>query len=185
MGRLQSAHQAHSFVSIIRIWHRSENFVSLSSEASAFFPISDRPLCCSTMMRTPSSSDMAQEFFVPGSSIVTDFKRKSDVMIAEQGMESNETKDSMCRLVAAAIDSEIGTLTVDRKDALLHGQFADINIARIVVDKDTGDVVIKICGSSRQMQCASRPIGILTFLSNSEERQRNTNKKHTKKMLST
>ena len=49
----------------------------------------------------------------------------------------------MCRRVAAAIDSEIGTLTVDRKDALLHGQFADINIARIVVDKDTVDVVKK------------------------------------------
>ena len=98
-------------------------------------------------------------------------------MIAEQGMESNETKDSMCRLVAAAIDSELGTLTVDREDALLHGPFADINLARIVVDKDTGDVVITICGSSRQMQCASRPIGILTFLSNSEERQRYTNKK--------
>ena len=47
----------------------------------------------------------------------------------------------MCRRVAAAIDSEIGTLTVDRKDALLHGQFADINLARIVVDKDTVDVV--------------------------------------------
>ena len=94
-------------------------------------------------MRTPSFSETAQEFCVPGSSIVTDFKRKADVMIAEQGMESNETKDSMCRLVAAAIDSELGTLTVDRKDALLHGQFADINIARIVVDKDTVDVVKK------------------------------------------
>ena len=64
-------------------------------------------------------------------------------MIAEQGMESNETKDSMCRLVAAAIDSELGTLTVDRKDALLHGQFADIDLARIVVDKNTVDVVEK------------------------------------------
>ena len=49
----------------------------------------------------------------------------------------------MCRRVAAAIDSEIGTLTVDRKDALLHGQFADINLARSVVDKDTIDVVKK------------------------------------------
>ena len=145
MGRLQSAHHAHSFVSII-LRHRSENLVSLSSKASAFFSISDLPLCCSTMLRTPSSSDMEQECCVPGSSIVTDFKRKADVMIAEQSVESNKTKDSMCRRVAAAIDSidsELGTLTVDRKDALLHGQFADINLARIVVDKDTADVVIK------------------------------------------
>ena len=180
MGRLQSAHHAHSFVSII-LWHRSENLVSLSSKASAFFSISDLPLCCSTMLRTPSSSEMEQEFCVPGSSIVPDFKRKADVMIAGLGMESNETKDSMCRLVAAAIDSELGTLTVDREDALLHGPFADINLARIVVDKDTGDVVIKICGSSRQMQCASRPMGILTFLSNSEERQRYTKNTHNQK----
>jgi len=86
---------------------------------------------------------MEQECCVPGSSIVTDFKRKEDVMIAEQSVESNKATDWMCRRVAAAIDSEIGTLTVDRKDALLHGQFADINIARIVVDKDTVDVVIK------------------------------------------
>ena len=92
-------------------------------------------------MRTPSFSETAQEFCVPGSSIVTDFKRKADVMIAEQSVESNKAKDWMCRRVAAAIDSEIGTLTVDRKDALLHGQFADINLARIVVDKDTDDVV--------------------------------------------
>ena len=49
----------------------------------------------------------------------------------------------MFRRLAAAIDSEIGTLTVDRKDALLHGQFADINLARSVVDKDTIDVVKK------------------------------------------
>ena len=94
-------------------------------------------------MRTPSFSETAQEFCVPGSSIVTDFKRKADVMIAEQGMESNETKDSMCRLVAAAIDSELGKLTVDRENALLHGQFADIDLARVVVDKDTGDIVKK------------------------------------------
>ena len=64
-------------------------------------------------------------------------------MIAEQGMESNETKDSMCRLVATAIDSELGKLTVDRENALLHGQFADIDLARVVVDKDTGDIVKK------------------------------------------
>ena len=93
------------------------------------------------MLRTPSSSDTEQEFCVPGSSIVTDSKRKADVMIAVQSVESNETKDSMCRRVAVAIDSELGTLTVDRKDALLHGQFADINLARIVFDKDTDDVV--------------------------------------------
>ena len=50
----------------------------------------------------------------------------------------------MRRRVAKAIDSidsELGTLTVDREDALLHGPFADINLARIVVDKDTVDVV--------------------------------------------
>ena len=93
------------------------------------------------MLRTPSSSETEQKFCVPGSSIVTDSKRKADVMIAVQSVESNETKDSMCRRVAVAIDSELGTLTVDRKDALLHGQFADINLARIVVDKDTDDVV--------------------------------------------
>ena len=87
---------------------------------------------------------MEQECCAPGSSIVTDFKRKADVMIAEQSVEGNKAKDWMCRRVAAAIDSidsELGTLTVDRKDALLHGQFADINLARIVVDKDTDDVV--------------------------------------------
>ena len=86
---------------------------------------------------------MEQDFCVPGSSIVTDFKRKADVIIAEQSVESNKTKGSMCRRVATASDSELGTLAVDRKDALLHGQFADINLARIVVDKDTVDVVKK------------------------------------------
>ena len=70
------------------------------------------------MLRTPSSSDMEQEFCVPGSSIVTDSKRKEDVMIAEQSVEINEATDSMCRRVAAASDSKLGTLTVDRKDAL-------------------------------------------------------------------
>ena len=61
----------------------------------------------------------------------------------------------MCRRVAAAIDSEIGTLTVDRKDALLHGQFADINIARIVVDKDTVDVVKNLWLLSTDAMCSA------------------------------
>ena len=76
-------------------------------------------------------------------------------MIAEQSVESNKTKDSMCRRVATASDSELGTLTVDRKDALLHGQFADINLARIVVDKDTVDVVKNLWLLSTDAMCSA------------------------------